>query len=192
VLWVVVPIAVLAVLRPWTVRPIEGPKPAAFDPATFTSAAWPRLVREATEKATDVSELAALSAAPPAPRFVKGTGIVEALDRRSRVGVMRIRLTGSMSKEVAVQIGPVIRGTGLRDASSFIHFSDFINQFDYAAAANALNDHALRTVIGSLPIDTWQGRTVAFYGAIGKSAAREDGAIEVVPLRLEVTEAVAK
>jgi predicted lipoprotein len=189
----VAPLVVLALLRPWTVRPIEHDKPIAFDAETFASSAWPRLVREATQRATDVSEVAPVDANSPAKaRLIKGSGVVVAIDRRSRVGVMLVRVTGVTPVHIAIQIGPVIRGTALRDASGFIDFSDFTNQSDYAAAANALNDTALRTVIAPLAIDTLQGRTLVFAGAVGRSAPREDGAIEMVPLRLDVSEASAK
>ena len=191
--WGAAPIALLAILRPWTVRPIPDNKPAVFDATAFAQTAWPRLVRESASTAIDVSEIAAMAGAPPPrARVVKGTGVVSAIDRRSRVGVMLVRATGAKPVTVAIQIGPVIRGTALRDASGFIHFSDFTNQSDYAVAANALNDAALRAVIAPLAIDTLQGRTVVFTGAVGKSAPREDGAYEVVPLRLEVAEAGAK
>jgi predicted lipoprotein len=183
----------LAILRPWTVRPIADNKPAVFDATAFAQSAWPRLVRESASTAIDVSEIAASTGTPPAAaRLVKGTGVVSAIDRRSRVGVMLVRATGARQVAVAIQIGPVIRGTALRDASGFIHFSDFTNQSDYAAAANALNDAALRTVVAPLAIDTLQGRTVMFVGAVGKSAPRDDGAIEVVPVRLEPAEGAAK
>ena len=188
-LWMVAPIAVIAMLRPWTVRPLEGQKPAAFDAAAFVSSAWPRLVRDATQTATDVSDIVPpADAAPPRARFVKGTGVVAAVDRRSRAGAMLVRVPGSRPVTIAIQIGPVVRGTALRDASGFIQFSDFTNQSEYAAAANALNESVLRVVIGPLQIDTLQGRTVAFVGAVGTSAPREDGAIEVVPVRLELVE----
>jgi len=189
-LLIVAPIVLVAILRPWTVRPIEDNKPAVFDASTFASSAWPRLVRESAHTATDVSEIATtVGTSPTSARIVKGTGVVSAIDRRSRVGVMLVHVAGTKKSIVAIQIGPVIRGTALRDASGFIHFSDFTNQSDYAAAANALNDAALRTVIEPLALDTLQGRTVAFAGAIGKSAPREDSAIEIVPLRLGLAEA---
>jgi predicted lipoprotein len=105
---------------------------------------------------------------------------------------MRVQLRGQGRPTVAIQIGPVIRGTALRDATSFVRFSDFTNQFDYAGAANALNDYALRTVIGPVPIDTLVGRTVTFTGAIGRSAARDDGSIEIAPVQLDVAEAARK
>lgn len=186
-IWIVAPIAVIAVLRPWTVRPLEGQKPAVFDTGRFVSSAWPRLVRDATLTAADVSDIVPPAGASPSrARFVKGTGVVTAVDRRSRVGVMLVRVTGPSPVTVAIQIGPVIRGTALRDASGFIHFSDFTNQSEYAAAANALNESALRVVIAPFQAEALQGRTVAVVGAVGRSAPRVDGAIEIVPVQLDL------
>ena len=188
-LWIAAPIAALAILRPWTVRPLEGQKPAVFDAGGFASSAWPRLVRDAARTAAGVADVApAAGASPSHARFVKGTGVVAAVDRRSRVGVMLVRVPGSSLVTVAIQIGPVIRGTALRDASGFIQFSDFTNQSEYAAAANALNESALRLAIAPVQIGALQGRTISFVGAVGRSAPREDGAIEIVPVQLEVVE----
>jgi predicted lipoprotein len=105
---------------------------------------------------------------------------------------MRVRLSSATPAMMGIQIGPVIRGTALRDASSFIRFSDFTNQFDFAGAANALNDHVLRTVLGAMPVDTYVGRTITFVGAIGKSPLRDDGAVELVPVQLELVGAAGK
>jgi len=189
-LWILAPMVLLAIVRPWTIRPIEGEKSTIFEPGTFAAAAWPRLQREASETAADVADIAAAAGASTTrPRFVKGTGVVTAVDRQSRVGIVRLQLAGARPATVAIQIGPVIRGTALRDATSFIQFSDFKNQFDYAGGANALNDYALRTVVAPIDFDTAQGRTLTFIGAFGKSAVREDGAIEIVPVQLEIREA---
>jgi predicted lipoprotein len=191
--WLAVPLAAIAILRPWTVRPLDGLKPAVFDAGGFVSSAWPRLVRDATQTASNITDVAPVAGASPSrARFVKGTGVVAAVDRRSRVGVMLVRVPGPSPVTVAIQIGPVVRGTALRDASGFIQFSDFTNQSEYAAAANALNESALRDVIGQVQIESLQGRTLAFIGAVGKSAPREDGAIEIVPVRLELVEDRAK
>jgi predicted lipoprotein len=188
VLWVVFVAAGLAAVRPWTVRPLHLDKPAAFDATTYAQSVWPRVLSDGMQRATDVG---ASVEGPTKARFVKGSGVVTAVDGASRVGLLRVRVSG-LAVPVAIQVGPVIRGTALRDASAFIQFSDFTNQSDYAAAANALNDYALRTVIAPLPLTTLPGRTVAFTGAVGRSVAREDGAIEVVPLRIETLEATAK
>jgi len=192
-LWIAGPVVLLAAIRPWTIRPIDEHKPAVFEPAAFTVSAWPRLLREASQNATDVSEVAvSANAAAAKARFVKGTGVVADIDRKSRVGVMLVRVAGSKPATVAIQVGPVVRGTALRDASSFIQFSDFLNQFDYAGAANALNDYALRTVVGRMPIDTLQGRTIPFIGAVGKSAPREGEAVEIVPVQLDLVGSAAR
>ena len=193
ILWIAGPVALIAILRPWTVRPIGHAPSAAFDAGTFAASAWPRLVREAVQTAADVSAIAAAADGSPArARFLKGTGLVSSIDRRSRVGVIRVQLAGVTPATVAIQIGPVMRGTALRDASGFIEFSDFTNQSDYAGAANALNDYALRTVIGGLSADALQGRTITFTGAAAKAPFREDGAIDIVPVQLELVEAARK
>src|SRR5262245_29072947 len=118
-IWTVGPLLLLAILRPWTIRPLQAGNRAAFAPTSVDASAWPRLVREAEQSAGDVSLLEMPAGGSPAKaRFIKGTGVVTAVDRGSRVGVMRVPLSGPAS--VAIQIGPVIRGTALRDASSFI------------------------------------------------------------------------
>jgi predicted lipoprotein len=191
ILWIA-PAAIVAILRPWTVVPLDGNKPPVFEAETFAASTWPKLMREASENPTDVADVVMSDGSPSRPRFVKGTGVVDGVDRQSRAGVMRVRVTGPKPAKAAIQIGPVIRGTALRDASSFIRFSDFTNQFDYAGAANALNDYALRTVIAPFPFDTLQGRTIVFTGAVAKSATREDGAIEITPVHLELVDRGAK
>jgi predicted lipoprotein len=188
VLWVIVGVAGLAAVRPWTVRPLHLDKPAAFDAATYAQSQWPKVAADAEQQASDV---AAPADGPSRARFVKGSGVVTSVDRASRVGLLRVQVSG-LTVPVALQVGPVIRGTAIRDASTFIQFSDFTNQSDYAAAANALNDYALRAVIAPLPLDTLKDRTVTFTGAIGRSAPREDGAIELVPLRIELVAGAAK
>jgi predicted lipoprotein len=186
-------VVLVALVRPWTIRPIEGGSKAAFDAATFATSAWPRVLRDAAQTAADVSDLAIEPGSSSASaRFVKGTGLVAAVDRQSRVGVLRVQVSGAKPATVAIQIGPVVRGTALRDAATFIRFSDFTNQFDFAGAANALNDHVLRTVVGPMPIDTLTGRAITFIGAMGKSPLREDGAIEIVPVQLTPVEAAGK
>ena len=192
-IWIVAPIALLAIVRPWTIRSLDGDKPAAFDAGSFAASAWPRVLREASQSATNAAETIVPGEASTAkPRFIKGTGVVVSLDRQSRVGIMRVRLTEPRQTMVAMQVGPVIRGTALRDATSFIQFSDFKNQFDYAGAANALNDYALRVVLAPVPIDALPGRTITFTGAVGKSPVREDGAIEIVPVQLEIVDGAGK
>jgi predicted lipoprotein len=186
-LWVVAGVAGLAIVRPWTVRPLHLDKPAAFDAGTYAISLWPRVLDEANRIAADVTSAPATPTSAKA-RFVKGSGIVTAVDRASRVGLLRVQLAGQTAPGVSIQIGPVIRGTTLRDALSFVQFSDFTNQFDYAGAANALNEHVLRTVVESANVDALQGRTIDFVGAASQTTP-PGGPVEVVPVTITVNEA---
>jgi predicted lipoprotein len=187
-------VAAIAVLRPWSIRPLQTAQPWGFDAAEYVEEAWPRLLAEAERTATDVH--AARSAAapqrqgvsPPVRRaaFVRVTGVVTEIDRRSRVGVARLETTaGAPPVRVAIQVGPVLRGTALRDAAGFIHFTDFANQSDFAAVANGLNDRALGDVLAPLDVEAWEGRTVTVVGAAwltGDAAAP----VDLVPVQVVV------
>jgi predicted lipoprotein len=177
----------LAIFRPWTVRPLQSTPSAAFDGPAYVSQAWPRVLREADATAIELAAAADPAGRASVPdtraRFVKGTGVVTAVDRQSRVGMARIRIPGRAAL-VSLQVGPVLRGTALRDALSFVRFTDFTNQFDYAAVGNALNDRVLQTVLPPVEVDRLTGRTVAFLGATAAPSLSE--AIDVVPLRIHV------
>lgn len=80
-------VGVLAVLRPWTVRPLDPGATPAFDATFYASQVWPRIVDEAGRTAVDVAaarpSAASRDNAPqPARRsvFVKATGTVTTID----------------------------------------------------------------------------------------------------------------
>lgn len=184
-------VAALAAVRPWTVRPIAEAPRESFDPESYAERNWERLLGEAGTSAVDLTaalrEHGAASgpnAGPPArsSRFVRGEGVVSSVDRRSRVGLLRLDVEGVTDSGVAIQIGPVLRGTAVRDASSFVSFTDFTNQSEFARVANALNDRVLRTVLAGLRFEALEGRVVEFTGAVTLGEGRP--AIEIVPLTL--------
>jgi predicted lipoprotein len=191
--FVVAAAAILAVVRPWTVRPLVAPV-AAFDAPGYAGQAWPRIVEEASRTALDLGkglQAPAASMASPAPGrrsvFVTFTGTLAAVDRRSRVGVARVTLGGGSLGSATVQIGPVIRGTALRDAVSFIRFNDFANQFEFAAVSNALHDRVLRDVVGALDLEAVVGQSVTVLGAATvPPATPPEGVLEIVPLRITI------
>ena len=75
--------------------------------------------------------------------FVKGRAVVTSVDTRSRVGLALLDLTPADGRaDGALQIGPVLRGTALRDALEFVKFGDFVNQIAFAEVATALNERA--------------------------------------------------
>lgn len=191
--FVVTAAAILAVVRPWTVRPLVAPV-TAFDASNYAGQAWPRIVEEASRTALDLAkglQAPAVSTASPAPGrrsvFVTLTGTLVAVNRRSRVGVARVTPGGGSLGSATVQIGPVIRGTALRDAVSFIRFNDFANQFEFAAVSNALHERVLRDVVGAMDLEAAVGQSVTVLGAATvPPGTPPDGVLEIVPLRITI------
>lgn len=189
-------VALLAVLRPWTVRKVAPAERDRFDAVGYADSVWPRVLEQAAA-AVDVTaalqEHGARSDAdgggPPvkAALLVRGSGVVTGVDVASRVGRVRLRLDGAPAVELAVQVGPVLRGTALRDALDFVRFTDFANQSQYAAVANALNDRVLRSPLGGLDAQVLAGKRLSFTGAVELGGPRASG-LEVVPVALEVAE----
>ncbi len=187
----------LAVLRPWTIEPIRNSATAAFDASSYVASSWPRVLREAEETAVDVTTVVQNSApgsgrsdAPPmrTALFVKGAGVVSDLNLESRVGKVLVQLDGAVPPATAaLQVGPVLRGTALRDALGFVRFTDFVNQFDFAAVANALNDRVLETVLGPIDVRSLSGQRVSFIGAVSRDT-RAAATLEIVPVRLTVAD----
>ena len=116
--------------------------------------------------------------------FVSVTGIVTEVDRRSRVGVAHMRAGTAPPVLIAVQVGPVIRGTALRDAVPFLSFTDFSNQSEFAAVSNALNDRVLRDVLGGLDVASLPGRTITVIGAASFAGDGDDRPVDLIPVRL--------
>jgi len=188
-------VGALAILRPWTIRPIQTSQPAAFDADAYIAAAWPRVLDEADRTALEIQAARSAAAAQGGggaplsrrPVFVKVTGVVTEVDRRSRVGVAYlIASSGASALRVAVQVGPVIRGTALRDAVRFMSFTDFANQSEFAAVSNALNDRVLRDVLAGLDAASLQGRTLTVIGAASFAGEADDRPIDLVPVKLRV------
>ena len=110
---------------------------------------------------------------------VKVKGTVESVNTQSRAGTFVI---ASGNEKVTVQIGPVVRGTAIRDSLPFFSFGDVTNQIQFAQVGRALNDHALAAIqpaAGSLAA----GQTVEVLGAISLTAV--PATIVVMPVSLK-------
>jgi len=106
---------------------------------------------------------------------------------QSRVGVADVRIEGvAPPARISIQVGPVLRGTAVRDALEFVAFTEFANQSDFAAVANGLNDRVLTVVLAPLDLQSLQGRTISFVGACAIGVWRPDMTLDVVPVRLRV------
>jgi predicted lipoprotein len=188
VLAVVVLLAILLILKPpFVVRPLpghavpgSGSQPAQTAAARFVDPIWTtKVLPTIQEKAQDIAKiLPEIRADPngagqkygrreatnPYNYMIKGTGKVVELHTESQAGTAIVEIPG-LAEKVALQIGPVIRGTALRDATGIVSFNQFTNQLDYADVSKEMNHRALQTALGNVDPASLAGKTATFFGA---------------------------
>jgi predicted lipoprotein len=169
---------------PFVVRPLPGHETTGAQPvenkaAIFVDGFWAKLVPLFEDKAQDIAKvLPEIRANPdaagekygrreatnPYNYMVKGTGKVTEINTTSVAGTAIVEIPG-LDEKVALQIGPVVRGTALRDATGLVSFNQFSNQLDYADVSKEMNTRALKTVFASVPAASLTGKSVTFFGA---------------------------
>jgi predicted lipoprotein len=195
--------ALLLACKIATVRPIEskeeGGDTRQLDVAARAESLWTHDIPAALEGAVDLVELLAVLANDPAAAgerwgrreggpssvMVEGSGRIVEVDTSSRVGTATVEVDVSGRPErVHLQIGPVLRGTSIRDALPSVSFDQFVNQIQFADLAGALNARVEGEILASVDREALLGRAVHFVGAVTLDGERP---LTVTPLRL-VTE----
>ena len=92
-------------------------------------------------------------------------GKIVAANTESRAATIDVDVDGDGKADVQIQIGPVIRGTAIRDVLDFVSFNDFTNQIDFAQFGKAFNTYANDKVLKSVLRDAMVGKTVSALGA---------------------------
>ena len=95
-------------------------------------------------------------------------GIVTAANTESRAATIDVKTAAG--KVVTLQIGPVVRGTLIRDSAEAHPFGSFKNQVDYAQFGKALNGRANATALSKVPRQDLVGRRVTALGLFAASA----------------------
>jgi len=182
----VILLAILLVLKPpFVIRPLPGRGPAGAQPAQsaaarFVDPIWAtKVLPTIQEKAQDIAKiLPEIRADPnsagqkygrreatnPYNYMVKGTGKVTEMHTESQAGTATIEIPG-LGEKVALQIGPVVRGTALRDATGAVSFNQFTNQLDYADVSKEMNARALKAAFANVGPNSIAGKTLTFFGA---------------------------
>jgi predicted lipoprotein len=176
-------LATIRPLDPTTGKAIIGNEDQQFNAARLVTGFWdtqvvPTLQSNAQDFDTVVAALKENQRAAseeygrregqqPYSFMVTGTGTVLEVNTESRAGVALVDTNGDGTADVKLAIGPVIRGTALRDSMPFIQFNQFTNQMEYASVSNEmhilLNERVLGT-LGDLKA-ALEGKNVTFYGA---------------------------
>jgi predicted lipoprotein len=193
-------LATIRPLDPETGKAIINEEEQGFNATHYVEERWndPLLTTvesSATDLKTLLDELAAdkdkastaygkREGSSPYNFLVKGQAQLLAIDTSSRAGLAQLDLEPfDGAPDAALAIGPVIKGTGLRDALPFISFNDFVNQLEFADVSKALHQRVMDEVIGKTDLTSAVGKTINFAGAFTLSDLTK---IVITPVRLEV------
>jgi predicted lipoprotein len=118
--------------------------------------------------------------------MVRGEGKVLELNTESRAGLLTLDLEPFDNQtDISLAIGPVIKGTALRDAMPFIKFNDFTNQLEFADVSKKLHERVLNEVIANTDLSTLPGKTISFLGTFAFADLEN---IVITPVELKVIE----
>ncbi|MDQ0473172.1 DUF2291 family protein [Labrys wisconsinensis] len=92
-------------------------------------------------------------------------GRIVSADTGTRAATVGVDTDGDGKADVTVQIGPVIRGTVLRDALDFVTFNSFTDQTAFARFGKAFNTYVDRQSLSKLPREGLVGRSLTVTGA---------------------------
>jgi len=115
---------------------------------------------------------------------VTGEGTIKKLDTTSRAGKLLLDIPSVKNAEVVIQIGPVIKGTSVRDSFDFISFDQFTNQIEWASIANSLNKRVVEDVLKDVQFNQNVGRTLKFFGTF--TMPDDPSKITITPVKIEL------
>ncbi|WP_102957866.1 DUF2291 family protein [Mangrovicella endophytica] len=113
------------------------------------------------------------------------SGTVTAANTQSRAATADVDIDGDGKPDVTVQLGPVIKGTSIRDALPFVSFTQVKNQIEFADVAKSFNTATYEKVLKNLPRDALVGRRIEAAGVFTLRSASEKLLFTPVTLRVE-------
>jgi len=191
---IVVLIAMAVSTKVVRINSAANDSPGSFGAADYGNSEFPKVQAAIERRAVSASTLASAIAKDSAaaakrygtetsagPEFpVKFSGAVGNGD----FGTYTVSVSGvPKSIVIAVQTGPAIMGTDLRDATGTINFGQFTNQIEYQNAGSALNKSMKKAILSKLETDKLKGKTISVVGAFQLSDPKS---WLVTPVKLDV------
>lgn len=193
----------LIIKPPFVIKPLARPgstseapqsKGAQFAEKVWDSKVLPVIQEKAQDIAMVIQEIRADPAAAgekygrrestnPYSYMVKGSGKVIEVHTESQAGTLVLEVPG-LNEKIALQIGPVVRGTALRDATGAAPFDQFTNQLDYADVSKEMNRRAIKAAFANIAPSSLADQTITFFGAFTFDP-RSKGLILVTPVQVE-------
>ena len=115
---------------------------------------------------------------------VKSTGTVVSVNTESRAGTLVVEIPSDAGpQQVTLQIGPVVKGSAIRDSLPFFSFEKVTNQIEYAQVGRAFNERALKEIENPLAALKTPGAALEFKGSISLTSVPETFLITPVLLK---------
>lgn len=114
--------------------------------------------------------------------IVKGSGTVTEVKNKLKSGFIQVKLDGA-DKDVRLQVGPVFKGTAVRDSISLISVNDYQNQVEWANISIAFHKLIEQEILSKLDISGSQGKHVEFTGCF---TVAPGGKINITPVALHI------
>lgn len=113
---------------------------------------------------------------------VKGKGQVIEVNTESRAGYIEVKLEGyEGSAALRLQVGPVFKGTAVRDCSEIIKFENYTNQVDYASVSKSIHETITETIINNIDLTSLEGKEIEFVGCFTLDS---DSELVITPIEL--------
>ncbi len=172
-----------------------------FNPVKIVNELWsPKVVPYVAEKAAFFPELKSAidadletagvrygrrgnSESSPWTFITKGEAKVLSVDLSSKAATAQLDVMPEDGKpDLVLQLGPVIRGSSLRDSLAFISFDSFANQIEFARISTAFNNRIKKDVLKDLDREDLSGKRIQFLGTF--SIKKPSDPILVTPVNL--------
>lgn len=117
---------------------------------------------------------------------VKGAGTVTEVNRQSKAGYLLVKPEDYDGPEVIkLQIGPVYKGSSIRDSLDVIQFGDYTNQQEWAAVSQGFHQFIDQNVIAPLDLNSLMGQRISFLGTFTASGRDQ---IFITPAKIEISQ----
>jgi predicted lipoprotein len=181
-----------------TAGPAITPDPAvAFVEPIWATKVIPTILAKAVDAGTLLPEIHAnpdaagekygrREATNPFNYMIKGSGKVIEVNTQSRAGTMAVEVdtgNGHSPETINLQIGPVVIGTALRDATGLVSFNQFTNQIDFAGVSKEMNSRAIKEALAGRDPASFKDKTLQFFGAFTFDP-KSTSPIRVTPVKL--------
>jgi len=173
----------------------------AFDPSTVAKNFWKEKSKDYFEKnAVDLSTLIkeangdftsvaskygyySMGDKGELSFIVKGSGTVTEVKNQLRSGYFKFDLKDNPSDiQTRIQIGPVFKGSAVRDSISLISYDDYTNQIEWAQVSVAFHELISKDVLSKINFDELKGKEFDFLGCF----TVKPGALAITPVELTV------